>query len=166
MCRDHYRADYYQRNRERILSYMVRYGAEHAEEARERARKWREVNPERFKASLRRYAQANKEQLKEKRREYREKNRDLIRALNNRRKALKKNAPINDLTGAQWREIKALYGYRCAYCGEKPKKLTMDHVIPLSKGGPHTASNIVPACGSCNSSKNDGDAPPYQPLLL
>lgn len=36
-----------------------------------------------------------------------------------------------------------------------------DHVIPLSKGGHHTASNVVPACGPCNSVKSDGPAPPF-----
>lgn len=59
-----------------------------------------------------------------------------------------------DLTEDQWQLIKASYGHRCAYCGEK-KPLTQDHVVPVSKGGHHTASNIVPACQSCNSSKGD-----------
>jgi len=31
----------------------------------------------------------------------------------------------------------------------------MDHVIPLSKGGKHLPSNVVPACASCNSSKGN-----------
>lgn len=66
---------------------------------------------------------------------------------------------INDLTTAQWLAIKAAYGQRCAYCGEK-RRLTQDHVIPVSKGGNHTASNIVPACQSCNSSK--GARPPQR----
>jgi len=42
----------------------------------------------------------------------------------------------------------------CAYClkpyGDKP---TVDHVAPISKGGPNVAENIVIACKSCNSSK-------------
>lgn len=62
-------------------------------------------------------------------------------------------APISDLTRAQWRAIKALYGQRCAYCCLVFDRLTMDHVIPLAKGGSHTASNVVPACRVCNSRK-------------
>lgn len=42
---------------------------------------------------------------------------------------------------------------KCHYCRKKFNKLTMDHVIPLSKGGEHSASNIVPACLSCNLKK-------------
>lgn len=70
-----------------------------------------------------------------------------------------------DLTDEQWQMIKATYKNRCAYCGEK-KALTKDHVVPVSKGGEHTAANIVPACQSCNSRKNA--KPPqveYQPHL-
>jgi len=59
---------------------------------------------------------------------------------------------ITDLTTSQWDEIKSFYNYCCAYCG-KETKLTIDHVIPIAKGGHHTANNVVPACLSCNSSK-------------
>jgi 5-methylcytosine-specific restriction endonuclease McrA len=59
---------------------------------------------------------------------------------------------VSDLTAKQWEVIKRSYGHRCAYCYQK-KPLTQDHFIPISKGGHHTASNIVPACRSCNSSK-------------
>jgi 5-methylcytosine-specific restriction endonuclease McrA/predicted nucleic acid-binding Zn ribbon protein len=70
------------------------------------------------------------------------------------------------LTQSQWTIIKAVYGYRCAYCGKRAKILTKDHVIPLAKGGSHTADNIVPACRSCNSHKHIGDAPPFQRALI
>jgi 5-methylcytosine-specific restriction endonuclease McrA len=70
-----------------------------------------------------------------------------------RRRARKAAAPINDLTRKQWRAIKAAFGNRCAYCGEHFERLTMDHIIALSKGGSHTAGNVVPACRSCNCRK-------------
>ena len=51
-----------------------------------------------------------------------------------------------------------IYGrdnYTCQYCGEKKSinELTYDHVIPRSQGGKTTWTNIVSACGSCNSKK-------------
>lgn len=46
--------------------------------------------------------------------------------------------------------------YECVYCGSSNKKdLTIDHVIPQSKGGPHTWENLVTACKKCNSEKAD-----------
>lgn len=44
----------------------------------------------------------------------------------------------------------------CIYCGTE-EDTTFDHLIPLSKGGPDTISNQVPACRSCNSSKGSRD---------
>ena len=58
-----------------------------------------------------------------------------------------------DLTAAQWSTILAMFAGRCAYCGRRGRKLTLDHLQPVSRGGAHTASNAVPACGKCNSSK-------------
>lgn len=44
----------------------------------------------------------------------------------------------------------------CAYCGKWHEKLTLDHLVPKSKGGPHYAKwNTIPACLSCNSSKSN-----------
>jgi len=43
----------------------------------------------------------------------------------------------------------------CYYCGKKvdPKNITMDHVVPLSRGGKSKKGNIVPACKECNNKK-------------
>jgi len=43
----------------------------------------------------------------------------------------------------------------CYYCGEKflPAGLTMDHIVPLVRGGKSTKGNIVPCCKKCNNKK-------------
>jgi hypothetical protein len=69
------------------------------------------------------------------------------------------DAAYSTLTGEEWAAIKKQFKNRCVYCGEV-KPLTMDHIIPLSKGGQHTKNNIIPACLSCNSAKRD------RPVLL
>jgi 5-methylcytosine-specific restriction endonuclease McrA len=73
---------------------------------------------------------------------------------NPKRRAIKEHAKINDFTSDQWMLILKKYKYMCAYCN-KADNLAQDHVIPLSKGGNHTANNIVPSCKSCNSKKNN-----------
>lgn len=44
--------------------------------------------------------------------------------------------------------------FRCQYCGTE-RDLTLDHVIPRSKGGKSSWNNLVTACKRCNASKGD-----------
>jgi 5-methylcytosine-specific restriction endonuclease McrA len=50
--------------------------------------------------------------------------------------------------------IYARDNHQCVYCGSK-KSLTIDHVIPRSKGGLNTWTNMVTSCFSCNVKKGD-----------
>lgn len=52
-----------------------------------------------------------------------------------------------------WR--RKIAGGICYYCGEKfpPQDLTMDHKIPLARGGLSEKENLVPACKDCNNNK-------------
>ncbi len=43
--------------------------------------------------------------------------------------------------------------YTCQYCGKQAKQLTLDHVMPRYRGGPHTWENVVSACIPCNRGK-------------
>lgn len=43
--------------------------------------------------------------------------------------------------------------YTCVYCGKYSIKLTIDHVIPRSRGGKSTYDNMVTACNNCNTKK-------------
>ena len=55
----------------------------------------------------------------------------------------------------------ALYsrdGFRCAYCGksiEEGARLTIDHLLPCELGGTNDTTNLITACLSCNSAKQD-----------
>lgn len=48
-------------------------------------------------------------------------------------------------------------GHACQYCGDSPglEKLTLDHVVPVSRGGPSAWENVVTACVPCNRRKAD-----------
>ena len=59
-----------------------------------------------------------------------------------------------DFTLQNWIDIKNKFNNRCVICKEE-KKLTIDHIMPLSKGGRHCIKNIQPLCHSCNSRKKD-----------
>lgn len=58
----------------------------------------------------------------------------------------------HDLSDQQWTALIEAWG-GCAYCGTADKPLQRDCVLALSRGGRYTLENIVPACGSCNTSK-------------
>ena len=47
--------------------------------------------------------------------------------------------------------------YRCQYCGEKKTagELTLDHILPRSRGGDNSPVNVVTACVACNNRKGD-----------
>ena len=52
-----------------------------------------------------------------------------------------------------WRkDVKEKWHFKCAYCGDG-NNLTMDHVVPRSKGGTDFTKNVVCCCSNCNHSK-------------
>jgi 5-methylcytosine-specific restriction endonuclease McrA len=64
--------------------------------------------------------------------------------------------------------------FRCQYCGSGDN-LTLDHVLPVSRGGPSTWENVVTACYPCNARKGSCTPeeagmqlarPPVRPSML
>jgi 5-methylcytosine-specific restriction endonuclease McrA len=76
------------------------------------------------------------------------------RKKNLKRELLKKKSGYR-LTPSDWMKILKKYNFSCAECGrQQPEvKLTVDHIIPLIKGGEHSYKNIRPLCLSCNCRK-------------
>ncbi len=71
------------------------------------------------------------------------------------RLTLTSNERIWKIPPVNRREVLRRDNYTCQYCGSN-KHLTLDHVMPLSRGGQHTWNNVVAACESCNQRKSDG----------
>ncbi|MEK9628395.1 MAG: HNH endonuclease signature motif containing protein [Nitrospinota bacterium] len=63
-------------------------------------------------------------------------------------------AKARKLRQSQWWKKKIEAGV-CHYCGGifPGDALTMDHIVPISRGGKSTRGNLVPACKKCNSNK-------------
>lgn len=59
-----------------------------------------------------------------------------------------------ELRRSRWWQNRLALG-RCHYCAAifAPEELTMDHLVPLSRGGKASRNNVVPACKDCNSRK-------------
>lgn len=78
---------------------------------------------------------------------------ELIAHLKARRYARKKNAEGSH-TLQEWEDLIIKFDNKCAFC-KQAKKLTKDHIIPLSKGGSDFITNIQPLCKNCNSKKHN-----------
>lgn len=158
------------------------YKASHPEKASEYRRRYKENNPESFRAAKKRgaklYRERHPEKVRELKRESAKRNRDTERAWrrNNEDKVAASRRKWCELhpeqkaassrnvraqrkgaegthTPEEWRELCERYDNKCLCCNEV-KPLTVDHVIPLSKGGTNYIDNIQPLCKSCNCRKS------------
>lgn len=101
-------------------------------------RKWRNDNLEKSRAYMR---------------EWKKNHRQSANVYTQNYRALLRNAP-GSFTPQDWENLKKKFDNKCAICGEE-KPLTIDHIIPISRGGTNWIENIQPLCGSCNYSKRD-----------
>jgi 5-methylcytosine-specific restriction endonuclease McrA len=88
-----------------------------------------------------------------------------VRIRNAQRRARQRAAP-GTLSLQEWQDIKVRYRFSCLACRRQEPEitLTVDHIVPLIKGGSHYASNIQPLCKRCNSGKRE-KAIDYRPLM-
>lgn len=66
----------------------------------------------------------------------------------------RERAKARELRKTQWWKMKCSAGI-CHYCRKKvgPKELTMDHIVPVIRGGRSVKGNLVPVCKECNNKK-------------
>jgi len=66
----------------------------------------------------------------------------------------REKAKARELRASQWWKRRLAKG-RCHWCGRAfaAKDLTMDHIVPLARGGKTTKANVVPCCKACNTQK-------------
>lgn len=132
--KDHVSANYNPRKRENTR----RLRAESADfRARERA--WSAANAGRRREYVRRWKAKN----------------PAVALQHVKRRRARKHSVESTLTLREWVAILESFNHACAYCLRTGVKLTQEHVAPISKGGPHTAENVVPACTVCNSRKGN-----------
>jgi len=103
------------------------------------------------RAATRKYAAANPDKARARSRKWNLNNPEGVQLKNNRRRARKQENGVFLITA---KEIKDLKSKPCYLCGVSPGT-TVDHIIPLAKGGRHSIGNLLGACTPCNSSKHD-----------
>lgn len=149
------------------------YAKANPEKRREWDRQWRLNNPERWKEHCRnnylRNKLPNKEEENAKARARYYKNYEQYRALG-RRSVINYRARSANAEGTwteeEFQEICSNQEWLCFYCGEFMEKATVDHMIPLSRGGSNWPDNLAAACGHCNYSKADKTPEEYFEWLI
>lgn len=171
LCKSCYRTAYYAANRDRERAAAADWASKNPGRAAANLAAWKAANPDAVRRHKRKSYYENAEQKRRESREWRnanleranarvaawrkanpERTRELVQAAANRRRTRQRQDA--DLTLAQWRAILDEFEYRCAYCNVEGVPLQLEHMTPLSRGGRHTASNVVPACQPCNASKH------------
>jgi 5-methylcytosine-specific restriction endonuclease McrA len=151
--------------------YRRKWRKENPEKHRAQQKLYYERHKEKVLSKKQTYYVANREGLLKLKEIYYDKNRkDILRRQNVRRRenpdvrigyvldrAKRKTREAKAggyFTVQEWKALCKKHHYRCLCCGKR-KKLTADHVIPVSKGGTSSIDNIQPLCKSCNSKKKD-----------
>ena len=165
---------YREKHDDKLKEYHRRYREENSEKIRESHRAWRIANAESLAEKKREHYQENIDHYREYKREYHRKNADRLTAKtiqwqkdnpekthmkNQRRRSRVREAFVEDVGPSV---VLSRDGWVCHICGDAidPKfkspdvmSWSIDHVIPLAKGGAHEYKNCKAAHRGCNSRK-------------
>ncbi len=108
------------------------------------------------------WGRLNKEKRKIAKDKWRAKNKERTNFLTKRYQYKRKNAE-GSITWQEWKAI--VSGQTCAYCNKFPAT-SVDHVVPLSRGGTNNKDNLLPVCISCNSKKGSKTLFEYDRMLF
>ena len=138
------------RDPEKRRAYGRDWMQRNAGKAREAMQRWRRRHPDQHRAESRasyaRDPQARQRQIDA------SPNRNAVRRAMHQRRRARLLRASGSYSYREWMELVAAYAGRCAYCGVTGS-LHADHRTPLSRGGPNSIDNIVPACPTCNLKK-------------
>lgn len=167
---------YRENHKEEIREYKKEYNQIHKEKVRKNNQKYYLNNKERIDEYQRKYRLDNKEKLKEYNKQYRINNKDILKLkkkeYNSTPKAqalmfnfhairrYKEESLGEGVNEEQWKEMMDFFDWKCAYSDESisdKKNRSIDHIVPLNKGGEHEVWNCVPMKKSYNSSKYTRD---------
>ena len=143
---------YYEANRERISEQSRAYYRANALRYVERARAYRKANPDKWAEYQRAYRDANRDEVNERVRRYKKANLLKGREWEHRRRARQACS-----VPQRW-QVHDVLPFCCYWCGSNLRAYGatshVDHVMPISLGGPAVPSNEVMTCATCNLRKS------------
>ena len=154
-----YDKQYYQDNAEHKKAYAKQYYGNNVEHIKQ----YRQDNAEHIKIRSKQYNKDNAEHIKICSKQYRLDNPAKRNTYSRKRRALKLGAS-GFHTEQDLQYIYEQQKGKCVSCGNKflYEQMTVDHIEPLSKGGPDLPYNIQLLCAPCNSSKGNHHETDYR----
>jgi len=148
------------KNKDKVMKRKKEYYNANKEVLAEKHKQYYQDNKQELIEKNKSYYQNNKESILAKKKRYRasEQGRLVIRNNRNKYRALKSASSDGSVTTEALLDLASKQNYKCAYCGcdidIKEPTSHLDHVLPLSKGGTHSITNVVWACAPCNLQKS------------
>ena len=158
-------ASWYKNNKEKQTQYAKAYYEANKEKIAEKGKAYRakkgkayyEANKDKILEQKKAYKEANKEKIAEKKKAYRARNKDKVRENKARRRAMKRNAIPKFLRncGVEKQRLRDIYKLSQLFSEATGIEHHVDHMWPLSKGGPHWSGNLQILTATENLSKYD-----------
>ncbi|MCM0594577.1 MAG: HNH endonuclease [Gloeotrichia echinulata DEX184] len=149
-------------HKKRYSEYGKLWYEKNCNRLREVRKIYRQLNREKEFSRHIEYRKLNKEKIRESSKEYYQRNKEKSYINARKRRARKLQNHFTHYSEQDLLKRFEDFKFSCAYCGSK-EFLTVDHLIPVSKGGPDCISNLVPACSFCNGSKGNRDVVNWYP---
>ncbi len=142
---------YEKKNREKINTRNALYRKRNHEKVLRVTREWGKKNRSYKSLQNKKWAHEHTERIRFYNKRYQTSNPEAINAKTHRRRTRITKAG-GSYTASEFKNLCKQCHYKCLCCGKR-RKLTADHVVPVSKGGTSNIDNIQPLCGPCNSKK-------------
>lgn len=146
-----------QKHKAHKYAYRKLWRLRNLESVRAKNREWQKANWKHRQAYVKAYYESHKEKLQNRTREWCRNNygrhmENVLRRVGRLKSQSVKPESIDSFCA----KVKTKPTIICYYCEKRvsTKKIHFDHIVPLSKGGPHSIENICVSCERCNRSKH------------
>jgi len=146
-----YNKEYYKKTQERRLEYARQYRRDNRDKLLADIREYNKTHKKENKERTQKYRKNNPEKIRKIKAEYRKNNPEAVQKHHMTRRARKAQNGVFEVSK---KELHKLMNSPCVACGSTGR-ITIDHIIPIARGGAHSIGNLQPLCKSCNSSKVD-----------
>ena len=140
--------------------YNKKYYKQNRDKIRKMKSRWRKANKDKVNALSRAWVHKNKDKFYAITKAWQKKNKEKMRWYICNRRAKMKSVG-GKISKDDWKELLEEANHKCLCCGTT-ENLSLDHIIPISKGGLNVKENSQVLCRACNSKKGNRHSTDYR----